>query len=189
MTPLLAESWTLLSRSEDVDLQAAQGTFKLSGRRAVDSSKDVKYSFERAAAKDSTNKEKAFFASIESIDALRPDHGRRSSSRSRASRRSLHLGMNTAVIVDEKSAAANATNPVGTGPYKLGNLDEGLVVTLEKWDGYRDAAKIPLKKATFRFITDPSAQVAALLAGDVDAFPRFADVQRSPSSRTIRASR
>ena len=26
---------------------------------------------------------------------------------------------------------------------------------------------------TFRFINDPAAQVAALLAGDVDGFPRF----------------
>ena len=29
-----------------------------------------------------------------------------------------------------------------------------------------------MKKATFRFISDPAAQVASLLAGDVDAFPR-----------------
>jgi peptide/nickel transport system substrate-binding protein len=29
-----------------------------------------------------------------------------------------------------------------------------------------------MRRATFRFISDPAAQVAALLAGDVDAFPR-----------------
>jgi peptide/nickel transport system substrate-binding protein len=87
-----------------------------------------------------------------------------------------HLGMNTAVIVDEKSAAANATNPVGTGPYKLANWTKGSSVTLEKWDGFRDTAKIAISKATFRFINDPSAQVAALLAGDVDAFPRFGNL-------------
>ena len=34
-----------------------------------------------------------------------------------------------------------------------------------------------LKKATFRFINDPSAQVAALLAGDVDGIPRFGALQ------------
>ena len=48
---------------------------------------------------------------------------------------------------------------------------------LDKWDGFRDAAKIPLAHATFRFISDPSAAVAAMLAGDVDAFPRFANIQ------------
>ena len=41
----------------------------------------------------------------------------------------------------------------------------------------RRRRKIPLAQATFRFISDPSAAVAAMLAGDVDAFPRFANVQ------------
>ncbi len=89
----------------------------------------------------------------------------------------FHLGMNTAVILDEKSAASEATAPIGTGPYKLGQWTKGSSITLDKWDGYRDAAKIPLAHATFRFISDPSAAVAAMLAGDVDAFPRFANVQ------------
>ena len=30
-----------------------------------------------------------------------------------------------------------------------------------------------MKKVTFRFINDPAAQVAALLAGDIDGMPRF----------------
>ena len=37
----------------------------------------------------------------------------------------FHLGTETAVILDEKSAATEATNPVGTGPYKLAVLDQG----------------------------------------------------------------
>jgi peptide/nickel transport system substrate-binding protein len=173
VTPLLAESWSL---SPDAKML----TFKL--RKDVQfqdgtpfTSKDVKFSFERAAAKDSTNKEKAFFASIESIDA--PDAATVSLKFKQPSFDALyHLGMNTAVIVDEKSAAADATNPVGTGPYKLANWTKGSSVTLEKWDGFRDAASIAIKKATFRIINDPSAQVAALLAGDIDAFPRFGNL-------------
>ena len=50
--------------------------------------------------------------------------------------------MNTAVILDQKSAATNATKPVGTGPYKFENWTKGSSVTLVKWDGYRDAAKM-----------------------------------------------
>ncbi len=89
----------------------------------------------------------------------------------------FHLGTETAVIIDEKSAAGEATNPVGTGPYKFGNWTKGASVTLDKWDGYRDAAKIPLEHATFRFISDPSAEVAALLAGDVDVMANLQNVQ------------
>ena len=102
----------------------------------------------------------------------------------------FHLGTETAVIIDEKSAAGEATNPVGTGPYKFANWTKGASVTLDKWDGYRDAAKIPLEHATFRFISDPSAEVAALLAGDVDVIGRPSPTcRRLPSSRAIRASR
>jgi len=32
---------------------------------------------------------------------------------------------------------------------------------------------VQMKKVTFRFINDPAAQVAALLAGDIDGMPRF----------------
>ena len=42
---------------------------------------------------------------------------------------------------------------------------------------------------TFRIINDPAAQVAALLAGDVDAIPRFGSVQSVDEFKTIRASR
>ncbi|MGN1056856.1 MAG: ABC transporter substrate-binding protein, partial [Comamonas sp.] len=82
------------------------------------------------------------------------------------------LGQATAIIVEPKSAATNSTKPVGTGPYKLGQWQKGASITLLAWPQYRDAAKIHIKRATFRFIPDSAAQVAALLAGDVDAFPR-----------------
>jgi peptide/nickel transport system substrate-binding protein len=170
---LLAESWSLSPDLKTLTFKLRKDVHFQDGEALT--SKDVKYSFERAAAKESTNKEKAFFASIESIDASDPA-AVALKFKAPSFDALYHLGMNTAVIVDEKSAAANATNPVGTGPYKLANWTKGSSVTLEKWDGFRDTAKIAISKATFRFINDPSAQVAALLAGDVDAFPRFGNL-------------
>jgi peptide/nickel transport system substrate-binding protein len=82
------------------------------------------------------------------------------------------MGQATAIIVEPKSADTNATKPVGTGPYKLDSWNKGASVTLVKWPNYRNAAAIKMNKATFRFISDPAAQVAALLSGDVDVFPR-----------------
>jgi peptide/nickel transport system substrate-binding protein len=174
VTPLLAEKWTF-----SPDLKTLTFTLKPDVKFQDGepfSSKDVKFSFERYGAKASTNKDKAFFGGIESIET--PDaqtvvlHFKEPSFEAL-----FHLGMDTAVIIDEKSAANEATAPVGTGPYKLSSWTKGASITLDKWDGYRDAAKIPLSKATFRFISDPSAAVAAMLAGDIDAFPRFANVQ------------
>jgi peptide/nickel transport system substrate-binding protein len=37
----------------------------------------------------------------------------------------FQLGQATAIIVEPKSAATNATSPVGTGPYRLENWAKG----------------------------------------------------------------
>jgi peptide/nickel transport system substrate-binding protein len=174
VTPLLAEKWDF-----SPDLKTLTFTLRPNVKfqdGETFSSKDVKYSFERFVSKESTNKDKGFFASIESIET--PDPMTVVLKFKEPSFEALfHLGAETAVIIDEKSAANEATNPIGTGPYTLSSWTKGSSITLDKWDGFRDAAKIPLTRATFRFISDPSAAVAAMLAGDVDAFPRFANVQ------------
>ena len=174
VTPLLAEKWSFSPDLKTLTFALRKGVKFQDGEPF--SAKDVKFSFERAAAKDSTNKDKAFFASIASIDASDPNVVTLTFA-APSFQALFHLGLNTAVIVDEKSAATEATNPVGTGPYKLAAWNRGSSATLEKWDGFRDSGKIAIAHATFRFISDPSAQVAALLAGDVDDFPRFQAAQ------------
>ncbi len=169
VSPLLAEGW-------EVSPDLKTYTFKL--RKGVKfhngepfNAKVVKFSFERAAAEKSTNKDKRTFAGMQSVAAiddltvvvlnkeLDPDF-------------LFLMGQATAIMVEPKSADTNATNPVGTGPYKFESWNKGSMVTLAKWAEYRNAANVKIKKATFRFISDPAAQVAALLAGDIDAFPR-----------------
>ncbi|MBK6864772.1 MAG: ABC transporter substrate-binding protein [Ideonella sp.] len=167
--PLLAESWEV-----SPDLKTV--TFKL--RKDVKfqngepfNSQTVKYSFERAAGEKSTNKDKRLFQSMEFIGA--PDPATVVIGMKTIEPDLLFLlGQATAIIVEPKSSATNATQPVGTGPFKLENWAKGSSVTLVRWPGYRNAASIKLAKVTFRFISDPAAQVAALLSGDVDAFPR-----------------
>ncbi len=168
VTPLLAESW-------EVSPDLTTYTFKL--RKGIKfhngepfNAQTVKFAFDRAAAEKSTNKDKRTFAALTTrvVDEhtvviltkeIDPDFP-------------FLMGQATAVIVEPKSADGNMTKPVGTGPYTLENWVKGSSITLRKWDGYRNAGAIKLNRATFRFIADPAAQVAALLAGDVDAFPR-----------------
>jgi peptide/nickel transport system substrate-binding protein len=177
VTPLLAEKWSFSPDLKTLTFTLRRGVKFQDGE--IFSSKDVKFSFERAAAKDSTNKDKAFFATIDSIEAGDPDVVKLTF-KNPSFEALFHLGLNTAVIVDEKSAATEATNPIGTGPYKLAAWNKGAFVTLDKWDGFRDAAKTAIAHAKFVFISDPSAEVAAMLAGEIDAFPRFAAVQNVP---------
>jgi len=171
VTPLLAESWSI---SPD----ARTYTFKL--RRGVKfqngepfNAASVRFSFERAVAKDSVNKDKAVFANIESI-ATPDEHTVVLTLKNSNPDLLFQLGQGTAVMVEPKSAATNNTQPVGTGPFKLEAWNRGSSVTLARWDGHRNAAHIKMRRATIRFINDPAAQVAALLSGDVDAFPRVA---------------
>src|SRR5271157_2585840 len=67
VTPLLAEKWDFSPDLKTLTLTLKPNVKFQDGETF--SSKDVKYSFERFAAKDSTNKDKGFFASIESIEA------------------------------------------------------------------------------------------------------------------------
>lgn len=169
VAPLLAESWT-------VSPDQKTWTFKL--RRDVKfqndepfSSANVKLSFERAADARSTNKDKANFTNMESVTT--PDANTVVVRLKDADPDFLFLmGQATAIIVEPKSLATNATRPVGTGPYTLGQWVRGSSLVLNKWTGYRAAGSVAMNRVTFRFISDPAAQVASLLSGDVDAFPR-----------------
>ncbi len=170
-TPLLAQGWTVTP-----DLRS--WTFRLRGGVKFHNGEPcnaaaVKFSFERAADKASTNKDKATFANIERIDT--PDAGTVVLNLKNGDPDLLFkLGQATAIVVEPRSAPTNQTQPVGTGPYRLGAWTKGSSVTLARWDGHRSAAGVKLRRVTMRFISDPAAQVAALLSGDVDLFPRVA---------------
>jgi peptide/nickel transport system substrate-binding protein len=171
VTPLLADAWFMSPDGKTYTFTLKKGV-KFSDGKPFDASA-VKFSFERAKAPGSTNKaKKAVFDNISSVfvkdthtvilvlnnaDALMP----------------FRLGENTAVILHPDSAAGAAARPVGTGPFVLDTWVKGSAVTLKANPAFRDATKVRIKRATFRFINDPAAQVAALLAGDIDGMPRF----------------
>ncbi len=171
VTPLLAESWALTPDGKTYTFKLKKGV-KFSDGAAFDASA-VKFSFERAKAEGSTNKaKKAVFDNISSV--VTPDaHTVILVLNNADATMPFRLGENTATILHPGSVASAATKPVGTGPYLLEQWSKGTSVTLLKWDGHRAAASVKLRKVTFRFINDPAAQVAALLAGDVDGMPRF----------------
>jgi peptide/nickel transport system substrate-binding protein len=170
-TGLLAQSWTVTPDLRSWTFKLLPGV-KFHNGEAFDAS-SVKFSFERAAAKDSTNKDKAVFANIERIESKDPltvvlqlKNGNPDLP--------FQLGQATAIIVEPKSVATNATQPTGTGPYRLDGWNRGSSIALARWDGYRHAKDVKLRRVTMRFISDPAAQVAAMLSGDVDVFPRVA---------------
>ena len=169
IAPLLASHWTVTPDNKTWAFHLRPGVKFHNGEPC--NAAAVKFSYERAAAEGTPNKDKAVFANIVNLSTTddltvvitlkntNPDF-------------LFQVGQATAVIVEPKSAAANATQPVGTGPFKLESWAKGSHLVLARWDGYRDVAAIALRRVTIRFISDAAAQVAALLAGDVDLFPR-----------------
>jgi peptide/nickel transport system substrate-binding protein len=172
VTPLLAEAWSEAPDGKSYTFALRKGV-KFSDGADLDAN-TVKFSFDRAKAEGSTNKaKKAVFDNI-SLVTVHDSHTVILTLNNADAAMPFRLGENTAVILHPNSVAGAATKPIGTGPFKLDAWNKGSSITLVKNDGYRDAAKVKLTKATFRFINDPAAQVAALLAGDIDGMPRFA---------------
>ena len=175
ITPLLAESWTVSPDAKTYTFRLRRGA-RFHNGEPFDAAA-VRYAFERAAAKDSVNKDRPVFANMAAIET--PDaHTVVLTLKNGNPDLLFQLGQATAVIVEPKSVATNNAQPVGTGPYRLEAWNKGSNVVLTRWDGYRNARDIKLRRVTIRFISDVSAQVAALLSGDVDVFPRVA-AQRS----------
>lgn len=171
VSPLLAESW-------EVSPDLKTFTFKL--RRGVKFSngepfnaQTVKFSYDRAADAKSTNKDKRNFQNMEAVRVV-DDHTVVVILKTIEPDFLFLMGQATAIMVEPKTVATNATQPVGTGPYVLSNWAKGSSVTLTKSPSYRNPQQAKINRVTFRFISDPAAQVAALLSGDVDAFPRVA---------------
>ncbi|MCW5609328.1 MAG: ABC transporter substrate-binding protein [Rubrivivax sp.] len=184
VTPLLAERWSLTPDGKTYTFNLRRG-IRFSDGKPFDAS-TVKFSFDRAKAPGSTNKaKKAVFDNISSV-VVHDEHTVILVLNNADASLPFRLGENTAVILHPDTAAQAATKPVGTGPYLLDNWAKGSAVTLVKWDGHRNAANVRIRRASFRFVNDPSAQVAALLAGDIDGMPRFGALQALAQFRNDR---
>ena len=167
--PALAKSWTISEDRLTYTFTLQSGvTFHDGASFEAD---DVKFSLERAMAEGSTNAQKGLFEPVASVAAPSADTAVITLKRPEGNFL-WNLGWGDAVIVDPASADGNKTNPVGTGPYKMQRWTKGDSVVLSRRDDYW-GAQPAIKTVTMKFIPDASAQVAALLAEDVDAFPNM----------------
>jgi peptide/nickel transport system substrate-binding protein len=167
--PQLAASWEVSSDGRAYSFALKPGIKFHDGSPFT--SADVKAAMERGAAESSVNAlKKALFSEIESVET--PD----------ALSVTLHLkspdfqlpwtlGLGEAVIMPQSAVADAKANPVGTGPFKFVRWIKGDRVELARLKDWREPNTTGLETAVFRFIPDPSAIVAALLSGDVDAVP------------------
>ena len=167
-SPMLAKSWSVSADGLVYTFNLLKGVKFHDGSDFT--SADVKYTFEGNAAENSKNKRKKRFVNMEKIETL-GDHTVRITLKAARPMFLFQMGESTAVIVDEKSATTNATEPIGTGPFKIVSWIKGDSVVMEKNPNYRDASSVKLQKVKFRFINDQAAQIAAMMSGDLDLIP------------------
>ncbi|MBS8227609.1 ABC transporter substrate-binding protein [Vannielia litorea] len=167
--PALAESWEVSEDGTTYTFTLHDGVTFHDG--TAFNADDVVFSLNRARAEDSTNAQKALFAGIESVEAVNPTTVKITLSQPDGAF-PFKMAWGDAVMVGEESVADLATNPVGTGPFTFTEWVQGDHVSLARNENYWGEAPA-LATATFKFISDPNAAFAAMMAGDVDAFPNF----------------
>jgi len=169
IAPALAESWEIGADGTEYVFRLRAGVSFHDGTAMT--AEDVKFSLDRARAEDSTNAQKALFAGITGVEAVddttvrvtlaAPDGGFLTK-----------MAWGDAVIVAPESIDQAATAPVGTGPFEFVRWVQGDRIEIARNPDYWGPAPV-LSGATFKFISDPSAAFAAMMAGDIDAFPGY----------------
>jgi peptide/nickel transport system substrate-binding protein len=91
----------------------------------------------------------------------------------------FNMAWGDAVIVAPESIEGIKNNPVGTGAFKFVNWVQGDRIELARNGDYWGAAPA-LDAATFKFISDPTAAFAAVMAQDVDVFAGFPAPENLP---------
>nr|WP_257098739.1 ABC transporter substrate-binding protein [Pseudovibrio flavus] len=167
--PGLAKAWTV---SED----GLTYTFTLNSPVKFHdgtpmTAEDVKFSLDRARTEDSVNAQKPLFADIESVDVTAPDTVVIKMKKP-VGNFLFNLAQGDAIIVSAKSADNNKSMPIGTGPFKFDKWIQGQEVRLVKNPDYW-GEPVALNSASFKMISDPNAAFAAMMSGDLDAFPNF----------------
>lgn len=131
----------------------------------------AKFSLDRALGSGSVNPQKSRLTKISDVEVIDP-YTLRILLKARSGGLLQSLAWGTFVMVSPQSAATNAVRPVGTGPFRFTGWRRGDSISLGRNTDYW-GEPAHLGQVTFKFISDPTAAYAALMAGDVDAFSYY----------------
>lgn len=172
----LAESWDISDDGTTYTFKLRDGvTFHDGTTMDAD---DVKFTLDRARAEDSANAQKALFAGISEVTVIDPTTVEVALSAPDGNFL-FNMAWGDAVIVAPESIENIKQNPIGTGPFKFGSWVQGDRIEISRNAEYWGAAPA-LEAATFKFISDPTAAFAAMMAQDIDAFAGFPAPENLP---------
>ena len=176
VVPGLAESWEISDDGTVYTFHLHEGV-KFHDGTAMEA-EDVKFSLDRARAEDSANAQKALFAGIADVTVVDPLTVKVTLAAPNGSFL-FNMAWGDAVIVAPESIGGIKQHPVGTGAFKFAEWVQGDKIVLDKNPDYW-GTPAKLDKATFKFISDPTAAFAAVMAEDVDVFSGFPAPENLP---------
>lgn len=176
INPGLAASWEISEDGLTYTFMLQEGVAFHDGS-AMDA-EDVKFSLDRARAEDSTNAQKALFAGIASVDVIDPLTVAVTLSEPNGNFL-FNMAWGDAVIVAADTIDQIKTTPIGTGAFAFSDWVQGDRIELVRNENYWGTPAV-LEEVTFKFISDPTAAFAAVMAEDIDAFSNFPAPENLP---------
>ena len=176
IVPGLAKSWEISDDGLTYTFTLQSGVTFHDGTTM--DAEDVKFSLDRIGAEDSANAQKALYAAIAEVNVVNPMTVEVKLSEPNGNML-FNLAWGDAVIVAPESIEGIKQMPIGTGAFKFDSWTQGDKIEISRNDAYW-GTPAALSKATFKFISDPTAAFAAMMAEDVDVFSGFPAPENLP---------
>jgi len=165
VVPMLAKSYTASKDGKEYTFALHPGIKFHDGKPCT--AEDVKFSLERILDPKTAAPYRMYYEGIETVQVVDPLNVK-ITLKKYDSMFLFNIARGDAVIVPRQAVDKLKSQPIGTGPFKLAEWKRGDSIVLVKNTDYYLKGIPYLDKVIFKFIPDPSSQLAALKAGDVD---------------------
>lgn len=128
---------------------------------------DVKYSFEQITAANSSAFLRSYFSVVDRVEVTGALTGRYVLKEPSTPFPHL-LASYHAPVLSQKSPTGSNAIPVSAGPFRMGNVERGSSIEVERFDQFYKPGRPRVARIRFQAYGDDNLRVAALNAGDVD---------------------
>jgi len=163
--PVLAKDYRISKDGQEITFILEKGV-KFHDGKAFEA-EDVKFTLDRLMDPKTGTAHPEYYKDIDSVQVM-DSHTVKIKLKNVNSMFLFNLARPDSLIVNKQAVDRFKSAPIGTGPFKFVEWVRGDHITLTKFDDYHKKGIPYLNKVTFKFIGDPSAQIASLKAGDID---------------------
>ena len=161
----LAERYSVSTDGTVYTFTLRQGVKFHNGRSLT--AEDVKFTLERNLDPQTGHPHRAYYEDIQDIKVV-DDRTFHIALRKPNAMFVFNLARANSAIIAKEEVERLKSHPIGTGPFQFSAWVRGDRIVLSRFKDYYEPGVPYLDRVVFRFIQDPSAQMAALRAGDVD---------------------